>query len=638
MGRSRGVLASSEDDAAWLGQRSKRRRFALGSESSDLGIAGIFEAKKALYHCNYCNKDISGMLRIKCAKCPDFDLCVECFSVGVEVTPHKSNHPYRVIDNLSFPLIHPDWNADEEILLLEGVEMYGLGNWAEVAEHVGTKTKAQCYEHYMTAFMNSPCSPLPDMSHISGKTKAELLAMAKTHSEGRKNFLSYTDGFGLRVVKREPSASPSRLKVEDMKDSFGDGRSPSGLSTGSKDTSKLLTTGSEVEGEDGEARTSAIGDSALPNARMTATKRASVGNQTKESSEIIKVGSNEPEGVSQITAAEPGQSNRSLGGKKPKPSTDESKAGISDGETSSYNPKREEFDPEYDNDAEAPLAEMEFKDNDTDADRELKLRMLHIYLSRIDERKRRRDFILERGLLNLKQQQAQDRKRSKEERELFQRSRIFLRYHSTEDHEALLAGLDAERKIRQRIEELQEYRAAGCHTLAEGEMYASEKRRRGTEASLRTSRESTSSLSNKAANRSNRYPNRDKAEGEPVSSGGLKEHQKIRSSVGNQLLASSIKLPALFSKGAKRALAPIDIRRLPGVELLSPTEQDLCSQTRLIPSHYLKMKETLMLESMKKGHVKLEDAVLMFKVDPSKTERVFELLSRMGWIQSDGPL
>lgn len=74
---------------------------------------------------------------------------------------------------------------------------------------------------------------------------------------------------------------------------------------------------------------------------------------------------------------------------------------------------------------------------------------------RLDERKRRKDFILERGLLNVKRQQALDKKRSKEERELYQRSRVFMRYHSMEEHEALLMGLNTERKLRQRIEELQ---------------------------------------------------------------------------------------------------------------------------------------------------------------------------------------
>lgn len=43
----------------------------------------------------------------------------------------------------------------------KGIEMYGLGNWAEVAEHVGTKTKEHCIEHYTTVYMNSPFFPLP---------------------------------------------------------------------------------------------------------------------------------------------------------------------------------------------------------------------------------------------------------------------------------------------------------------------------------------------------------------------------------------------------------------------------------------------------------------------------------------------
>lgn len=51
-------------------------------------------------------------------------------------------------------------------------------------------------------------------------------------------------------------------------------------------------------------------------------------------------------------------------------------------ELSGYNPKRQEFDPEYDNDAEQLLADMEFKDADTEEERELKLRVLRIYSKR----------------------------------------------------------------------------------------------------------------------------------------------------------------------------------------------------------------------------------------------------------------
>lgn len=70
---------------------------------------------------------------------------------------------------------------------------------------------------------------------------------------------------------------------------------------------------------------------------------------------------------------------RNSGDKKPKPSKDE---GPSLMELSGFNAKRQEFDPEYDNEAEQLLAEMEFKETDTEEERELKLRVLRIYSKR----------------------------------------------------------------------------------------------------------------------------------------------------------------------------------------------------------------------------------------------------------------
>lgn len=71
------------------------------------------------------------------------------------------------------------------------------------------------------------------------------------------------------------------------------------------------------------------------------------------------------------------QADRSFKGKKPNLGNDGPLV-----ESSGYNPKRQEFDPEYDNDAEQLLADMEFKDNDTEEERELKLRVLRIYSKR----------------------------------------------------------------------------------------------------------------------------------------------------------------------------------------------------------------------------------------------------------------
>ncbi|CAN6484971.1 unnamed protein product [Victoria cruziana] len=569
MGRSRGVPNSGDEDPH---QRSKRRRVTPSGDN--LENNGTAERKRAMYHCNYCNKDLSGKIRIKCTKCPDFDLCVECFSVGAEVTPHKSNHPYRVMDNLSFPLICPDWNADEEILLLEGIEMYGLGNWAEVAEHVGTKTKAQCIDHYNTAYVNSPCFPLPDMSHVVGKNRKELLAMAKGHDDEKKGFPLLRD-----TTSKDSPFSPPRIKTEGSGKETQSGRLPSSLDG---DPVEFKVTG------------------------MTAVGAG------KKSSSMSRLKDNDGIKIEGLIPSED-HSERSIGGKRPKVSGDEGPSLI---ELSGYNPKRQEFDPEYDNGAEKPLAEMEFKDNDSEADRELKLRILRIYLSRLDERKRRKDFILERNLLypNLLEKDLSD-----EDKEIYQRCKVFMRFHSQEEHDALIHGLMLERKIRQKIQELQEYKAAGCRTLAEGERYAAEKRKKESEATIL--KEGNQSV---AGGKVVQHVN------ESGSKESIDNHK-----TKNNLQNESGGADAFSSKAGHIAgvLDQWDITGFPGAEFLSMTEQQLCCQTRLLPAQYLRMKEALMLEALKGSVLKKTDAYELFKVEPSKVDRVYELAMKMGWVQ-----
>lgn len=568
MGRSRGVSNSADDDA---NQRSKRRRVAPAGENLENASTGQggTEGKKALYHCNYCNKDISGKIRIKCSKCPDFDLCVECFSVGAEVTPHRSNHPYRVMDNLSFPLICQDWNADEEILLLEGIEMYGLGNWTEVAEHVGTKNKEQCINHYTALYMNSPSYPLPDMSRVNGKNRKELLAMAKAQGEGKKGI----SVLGDVTPKEESPFSPSRIKVEDLSGEVLAGRSPSALTAG-------------------------------------ASKKVSNMGQLKDGSDETKVES--------LTTVED-HVDRSVGVKKPKYSGDEVPSMT---ELSGFNPKRQEFDPEYDNDAEQSLAEMEFKETDTETDRELKLRVLHIYFSRLEERKRRKDFILERNLLY---PHPLEKDLSNEDRDVYYRYKVFMRFLSKEEHDALVSSVIEERKIRRRIQELQECRVAGCRSLAEAKMYTDQKRRKEAEANAQKTKEPSVLINNnKITQKINRPISRDKidSDGSPLS---ILDNHKIKGSAFD----SSGKDSSLTSGQANlRSFDDWDITGLPGADLLSETEQLLCCQNRLFPSHYLKMQEVLVQEILKGAVVKAADAHQLFKIDPNKIDKIYDLVTK----------
>ena len=56
---------------------------------------------------------------------------MECFAQGANVYPHKPEHDYRVVNNVKTPLWTEDWGADEELMLLEAIEMYGMGNCKE---------------------------------------------------------------------------------------------------------------------------------------------------------------------------------------------------------------------------------------------------------------------------------------------------------------------------------------------------------------------------------------------------------------------------------------------------------------------------------------------------------------------------
>ncbi|KAL7103107.1 hypothetical protein ACP275_08G160700 [Erythranthe tilingii] len=532
MGRSRGNFHAGEDHS----QRSRRKKNASSGENFESASTGqgTTDGKGALYHCNYCNKDITGRIRMKCAVCSDFDLCVECFSVGAEVHPHKSSHSYRVMDTLSFPLITPDWNADEEMLLLEGLEMYGMGNWAEVAEHVGTKTKEMCIEHYRNAYLNSPYFPLPDMSHVDGKNRNELLAMGKGNLQ---------DKIGELKLEEETPFSPSRVKVEDSYKSGPSGRLPSAASSA----------GAKVN------------------------KKASNVSHAKDQGESPKT-----EG-------------RSFGGNKPK-STKAKAPSLMD--ASGYNPKRQEFDVEYDNDAEQLLADMEFKENDTEVERELKIRVLRVYSKRLDERQRRKDFVVERNLLD----PSPFGELSQEEKEIVRKYDPFMRLHSKEEHEELIKSVISAHRIKRQMVELKVARAVGCRTSAEADRYFEQRRREAED----NARRKESSQAGQSSQESRNIP---------VSSDSFGTYSTTTSA------------------GQGNSSTDLDSASVSATNLLSESEKKLCQEMGLVPRQYLKMQEQMSILILS-GKIKTKsDAYAFFRIDPLKIDKVYNILMKKGIVQ-----
>ncbi|KAH0553277.1 hypothetical protein GP486_006585 [Trichoglossum hirsutum] len=138
--------------------------------------------------CDVCSADITSTVRIRCAHpaCTEYDLCVPCFSNGASSGSHyPPTHQYQVIEQHSIPIFTEDWGADEELLLLEGAESYGLGSWAEIANHIGGyRTKEEVRDHYINTYINSPNFPLPELA--SPKNTGGLDKISREDFQARK--------------------------------------------------------------------------------------------------------------------------------------------------------------------------------------------------------------------------------------------------------------------------------------------------------------------------------------------------------------------------------------------------------------------------------------------------------------------
>ncbi|RKF64671.1 Transcriptional adapter 2 [Erysiphe neolycopersici] len=184
------------------------------------------------YVCDVCSADITSTVRIRCADphCHDYDLCVLCFSNGEASHNHNpGTHPYRVIEQNSVPIYDRNWGADEELLLLEGAEIYGFGSWADIADHIGGyRDKDEVKAHYQKVYLDSPNFPLPvraslkDTQLLDEIPREEFQARKKRRIEDRKEAARLAPP---AVSKKKPTASvpachevqgymPGRLEFE----------------------------------------------------------------------------------------------------------------------------------------------------------------------------------------------------------------------------------------------------------------------------------------------------------------------------------------------------------------------------------------------------------------------------------------
>ncbi|CAO1432361.1 unnamed protein product [Diamesa serratosioi] len=110
----------------------------------------------AKYTCTNCQDLINGV-RVHCTQCSsDVELCLQCFSAGAEMGPHKNNHSYQFMDPGAITIFRGkgSWSALEELRLLNAVEQFGFGNWEDISKHIETRSPEDAKEEYIHKFLN----------------------------------------------------------------------------------------------------------------------------------------------------------------------------------------------------------------------------------------------------------------------------------------------------------------------------------------------------------------------------------------------------------------------------------------------------------------------------------------------------
>ncbi len=208
--------------------------------------------------------------------------------------------------------------------------------------------------------------------------------------------------------------------------------------------------------------------------------------------------------------------------------------------------------------------------------------------------------------------QTNDRKRSKEEKDLLQQTKPFARLMTADDYQNFIGGLLAEQNLRARIAQLQDYRRHGITAFKQAEVYEQEKKARLQNLIQKSPFVATSDRIN--------------------------QRQLHRFSSQSNSASASVS-PSYNSNGMQKSsaiystAAPLDLSGCDGVDNLTASEQALCSHLRILPRAYLVIKQTILKEYSKRGDLKRRDARRLVRIDVNKLGKVYDFFISKGWIK-----
>ncbi|KAK0527391.1 Transcriptional adapter ada2 [Tilletia horrida] len=658
---------------------SHRKHKQVSKPAEDTTAATAPAVPGVQWHCDGCGSDITLTVRIRCAsECQNFDLCGSCFCSGAETARHKAWHDYRVIEQHSYPIFTADWGADEELLLIDGCQTYGLGNWADIADHIGNRTKEEVEQHYLDVYIygkdgtpagearaaewtlqahqeGRPAKPAgPNMDYVPDFTPDEFRQRKRRRIEKlREAQAAYVPPKLTKPLVSQPTHHseiagfmPGRLEFEYeyeheaenlIKDlEFGKVYKYGGeLIPGDKDVAEAATAAiaASISGAAAaDARTQrAAQPVSMRGAAPAKTDAAGDGDtsmdvdgaeQTQESQAFQPPGSQAAE--STAAAAAPAAAGASA--------QPDAAAG---GEAT------DDKTPDWDED---------------EADVELKLTVLQMYNERLDRRARKKDFIFERNLVDYKKNTTAERRKTKEEREILQRVKHFAQLQTPMDFEDFVNGLAHEEALRKLALQLQHYRAAGITSLADAAEYDRERAERAKKAAAMAENGIAAfpaagvygtfptTASRAMATPANRQRYREQstvsipeeiptpAPVVPTPAAPAKEKTSSGNGSGTSGRRNSVNSE---NKVGRKPPKPLDLSDAPSLNLLSEPEKQLCSVLRIKPEPYLVIKKTILVEHIRrKGNLSRRECRQLLQIDVNKVGKIWDLLHEQGYLEA----
>jgi hypothetical protein len=620
------------------------------------------------------------------------------------------------------------WTAEEDLRLLRAIEEHGLGNWPDIAEAVAGpgsvgKTPKRCMERYLDDFLGRYGYILPPhtLVAVTAENNNNDTTAGNEESVVTEGNSEANDDEAARPTKRRAvlMRSPSSVASEGA----------TSVSTNyTRKTYHAIATESLPEYEDiwstpflpvlEDGSSPALGD---PVGRDQAYRA--------EMNFVRSISTLEKEQAEQVRKEWKQTKLNKPGGPTVLPMRPDDVPELPGSELLGFMPRRGDFDVEWDNEAEQAVADMEFIPGEPPEDRNLKLQVLTIYNSKLDERERRKQFIISRKLYDYRKHLQDLQKLPRDERDLVQRMRLFERFHTPIEHEKFIADLLKAKRLRKEIAKLQMYRRMGIRSLLEAERYELDKARRqfhknfiiqkesetnstkrpenGAEGRLagsmldlseasasvtywkqyrttdrklrRSINRSVPGANAEAATRStecglntgaitvagdNESEAKASVDGVDDSKPAAARHSELNTSNNADItIVSEDKKAAESSVDVDISLPAtspeiLDLSNMPGFQLLSLREVELCKTLRLQPEQYIEIKKALIYESLTHGLLEGKSARsnktgslttakggkknlgpgvrrTLVKIDVERRGAILDFVVRAGWISTN---